>query len=227
MVIRSRIRTITRRQYEHSAKRYRDYLLLDCTPLSRQQGLARDLSPSFIGPIATADGSLARSFRNFIEWSRVTESEFDPDSDVVLPHFFANRDRGFALDSCKKKRGPSFGKPLFSYFYLDGEWKRYGHLAARKLIHIPTYAKAVVGTKSFAYLKGLALRGKKILLLDEDGRDFYYDKKITTIKDVVNESGAIGPTLVLKMLLQGDIEVVGDEVKDHAGILEVGTDLSF
>ena len=43
---------------------------------------------------------------------------------------------------------------------------------------------------------------------------------INTIKDVINFTGLIaGHGVVLKLLLQGDIEVVDGKVIDHAGIL--------
>jgi hypothetical protein len=65
--------------------------------------------------------------------------------------------------------------------------------------------------------------GKKIALVDFDAWNYYgpeLDQEIT-IKEVVNNPlFKVGHGYVIKMLLQGDIEVIDGKVIDHIGVFE-------
>lgn len=221
MISKYDIRTITRKEYAKKSALYHEFIAFDCTSKSPDQKLAHDLSPFYLGPVVAGDGEISKCFENFYQWSKVGKDEYDIVSKQVTPDFFAHRKDGFAKPTGHKKRT----SVLFSLYMIDGEWKRLGYITSRKLIYIPEYAKLVVKTESFQKLKAMAEEGKKLLLVDFDGRDFYEDKKLTTLKDMVNERKVMGHTLVLKMLLEGDIEVVDGQVIDHVGVLKVGPNL--
>lgn len=135
------------------------------------------------------------------------------------------------------------------YFaYFDKEKKEYiplNYVESRKRVYIVEYAKLVYKTESFKWLKSLLDSGHKIALLDFDGFNYHSETamkkryesfknknpdtklkeedflKIKTMKDVVNCSFlAVGHAFTLKLLLQGDIEVVDDKVIDKTGVLK-------
>ena len=138
----------------------------------------------------------------------------------------------------------------FAYFDKEKqEYIPLNYVEARKKVYFPEYAKLIYNTESFQYLKSLVDSGKKIALVDFDACNYnekcamlkqyeaYLNKckknkiaptltendftKIDSLKKLVNCSFMpVGHGCVIKALLQGDIEVVDDEVIDHAGILE-------
>jgi hypothetical protein len=138
----------------------------------------------------------------------------------------------------------------FAYFDKEKqEYIPLNYVEARKRVYFPEYAKLIYNTESFRYLKSLVDSGKKIALVDFDACNYneeramvkqyeaYLNKckknkivptltendftKIDSLKKLVNCSFMpVGHGCVIKALLQGDIEVVDDEVIDHAGILE-------
>jgi hypothetical protein len=138
----------------------------------------------------------------------------------------------------------------FAYFDKEKqEYIPLNYVEARKKVYFPEYAKLIYNTESFRYLKSLVDSGKKIALVDFDACNYneecamvkqyeaYLNKckknkivptltendftKIDSLKKLVNCSFMpVGHGCVIKALLQGDIEVVDDEVIDHAGILE-------
>ena len=109
------------------------------------------------------------------------------------------------------------------YFDKDKNLEKLDYVSSRKKVYIPEYAKLIVNTDSFKYLKELYESGKKLALCDFDAWNYYGPNldQDTTIKDVVNNPAyKVGHGYVIKMLLQGDIEVVNGEVIDHIGVLD-------
>ena len=129
------------------------------------------------------------------------------------------------------------------------EFVHLNYVEARKKIYFPEYAKLVYNTDSFKELKAKVDAGEKIALMDFDCLNYYnpdakarlfksYVDKckrehrqpaasideyigINSMKDLVGCSFLpVGHGVVLKALLQGDIEVAGGKVIDHSGILE-------
>ena len=129
-----------------------------------------------------------------------------------------------------------------------GEYERLSYLEARKKVYVPEYAKLVANSDAFKWMKSLVDKGEKLALLDFDGFNYYCEeamkvryrayvlkcrkekrqilmteKDFTDIKDMKSAVGfahsPVGHAFVVKALLQGDLEVVGDKVIDHVGML--------
>ena len=137
----------------------------------------------------------------------------------------------------------------FAYFDKEkGDYIPLGYVEARKKVYFPEYAKLIYNTESFRYLKSLVDRGEKIALVDFDACNYnekcamekeysaYVNKckknkiaptlteddftNIKSLKDLINAPFMkVGHGCVIKALLQGDLEIVGGEVIDHAGLL--------
>jgi hypothetical protein len=152
--------------------------------------------------------------------------------------------------ACKSLGYEHWDTLYFAYFDKEKqEYIPLNYVEARKRVYFPEYAKLIYNTESFQYLKSLVDSGKKIALVDFDACNYnekcamvkqykaYLNKckknkiaptltendftKIDSLKKLVNCSFMpVGHGCVIKALLQGDIEVVDDEVIDHAGILE-------
>lgn len=166
----------------------------------------------------------------------------DPDGNPTDEWF---KIRKFGASADFAYRHPYIGTPLYHYYRNEeGKEERLGYVESRKKIYIPEYAKLVYNNPSFNRLKEIVNSGKKLALVDFDGYNYYNkdymkglfekDKKknpsltltaenykaINTLKDVTECSRLIaGHAFVLKMMLQGDIEVIDGKVTDHAGIL--------
>ena len=131
------------------------------------------------------------------------------------------------------------------------EYEKLNFIESRKKFYIETYAKYVVNTESYKFLKSLVDAGKKIALMDFDAINYYSDTAKTkiynsyinkckkngwkpkyTLDDFLNIKNmndfynasfvSTGHASVLKMLLEGDIEVTDTgEVIDNIGVLKV------
>lgn len=137
----------------------------------------------------------------------------------------------------------------FAYYDKEKcEYIPLNYVEARKKVYFPEYAKLIYNTESFKYLKSLVDSGKKIALVDFDACNYnelcakkkeyiaYVNKckknkenlkytesdfcNIKSMKDFINAPFMkVGHGMVIKALLQGDIEVIDGEVVDHTGIL--------
>lgn len=133
-----------------------------------------------------------------------------------------------------------------AYYDKDkGKWVGLSYIESRKKIYFREYAKLVYNSASFKWIKSLLDEGKKVALVDFDAFNFYsdqakeklyesYKKKnpygrltltdflsVKTMKDVVNFALPAGHGVVLKALLDGDLEVDSSgNVIDHSGILD-------
>lgn len=123
-----------------------------------------------------------------------------------------------------------------------------GYKESYKKVYIPEYAKLVYNTNAVKFLKSVVDSGKKLALVDFDGANFYstsamkkryqsyinkckndnalpvYDEStftdIKTPKAYINSPFPSGHAIVLKLLLDGEIEVINGNVIDHTGVLE-------
>jgi len=137
----------------------------------------------------------------------------------------------------------------FAYFdKTKNEYIPLNYVESRKKVYIPEYAKLVYNTESFKWLKSIVDSGKKVALVDFDGYNYYSERaksklyesysnkckkenrtidrkledftKISNIKEVINCPYLLaGHGFVLKMLLEGDIEVKDGVVVDNIGVL--------
>lgn len=130
----------------------------------------------------------------------------------------------------------------------SGEYIPLDYVNSRKRAYIPNYAVLVSQTETFKKLKELVAQGKKIALTDFDSYNYYSEEAMTrkynsylnkckkenrtptatlgdflnikTMKDVVNcKFIPAGHAMIIKALLQGDLEVVDGKLVDPQGIL--------
>lgn len=178
----------------------------------------REMSPFLVGPGQTDKGETYKRFENFYQFSKVYQSYADEKGNPT-DLYFQWRKEGFDRD--KASRHPVRGsKVLYSLYYEktpDGDVRscRLGYVESRKKLYIPHYAKLVVKTEGFKQLKEKYDSGERIALIDYDAYD-----EFDMVKVVNNPNKIMGHCFVIKMLLQRDIEVRGDEVIDHIGVLE-------
>ncbi len=148
------------------------------------------------------------------------------------------------------KLGFKANDTLYEAYYDKEEkkWVKLSYIESRKKIYFVEYAKLVYNSPSFRWIKSLLEEGKKVALVDFDAFNFYSDQaktkayesyatkcksnhvnpsltlndflNVKTMKDVVNFALPAGHGVVLKALLDGDLEVdAAGNVIDHAGIL--------
>ena len=156
--------------------------------------------------------------------------------------YFKRREQGAQLTHVRKpEKVPSKGAWQF-YIQEDGEDKLISPMQARKQVYIPEYAKLVSQTLLYKLLKSYADAGNKIAIVGDNLLNYYNvtakDEKykqlkrsvkdldqreilgIDCIKDVIDcPYIPISDGVVLKALLQGDIEVEEGSVIDMVGIL--------
>ena len=130
------------------------------------------------------------------------------------------------------------------------EYEKLNFIESRKKFYVETYAKYAVNTESYKWLKSLVDSGKKIALVDFDAVNVYSENakkriynsyinkckkngwevkhtlddylKINNMNDFYDASFiSTGHASILKMLLEGDIEVANGKVIDHIGVLNV------
>lgn len=251
--------------YTNQCKNLSDYIFIDVTSRSARNKefmkahptFAKDLSPFFIGPLVSSDGVECKRFEIFWQCGKV----YPPHDDNGKPNskYFEWRNYYYSLDTDDRKILRHTNETLgcshsdtryFAYYNKEtGEWEALDYVTARKKVYFPEYAKLVVNTESYKWLKSLVDSGKKIALVDFDAYNFYsplamegryksylnkckkYGKTPSlTISDFLNVKSmkdlancrflAGGHACVLKAMLEGDIEVVDGKVIDHAGILE-------
>ena len=208
-----------RQSYEKQCKNIEEYTIVDCTSHNSIPWVREQLSPLWLGPTMTPDGYRVERFENLWQYSKVY-SEFADAAGDPTDIYFKWRNAGYANDG-KGVRFP-FGKPkrpLYSLWFIDGEYKKLGYIEARKVIYIPEYAKLVVQTKAYQNLKRFYDTGHKLALLDFDAYNNYLPKFNMSMVDVFNNQRKAGHGFVLKLLLEGDIEVVDGQVVDRIGVL--------
>lgn len=195
--------------------------------------IAKDLSPFYIGPVVASDGAVANVFEHWYQCSKVYPCHIDNDGNVT-DEYFKWRDEWFKKPHAEKNTrhtnkslGYEPGDCQFSLIYENGVYKRLNYIETRKRLYIPMYAKMVYNSPTYKAIKKLVDEGKKVALVDFDAYNYYNKdykngiyKDINCIKDAINNPRfKAGHAFVLKMLLEGDIDVVDGIVVDKSGIL--------
>ena len=193
-----------------------EFVRIDCTSGNPDTTMKEGLSPFFLGPVDTYDGLKAERFERAWQCSKVFAGFADA-SGNPLPEWFAWRDRMWADASNTDhmairfpagKENANAKKTLYSYWKVDGEFKRLGYIDARKHIYLPVYAKAVVKTEAYRRLCSMRDEGKNLLLVDFDGYNRHLPRYNFTYNDVLHcPLLKMGHGFVLAMLLEGVVKV--------------------
>jgi len=226
-------------KYIEQCETYEDYIRIDVTSCNKNKKFASEISPFYIGPVVSSDGLVAQTFENLWQYGKVYPRIYDENKKIVpgvdengdpTIYFYEWRKRFYELKKEKGDRHPEFPSSIrhrdclyMVYFDSNGKLEKLDYVASRKKIYIPQYAKLIVNTDSFKELKKLYESGKKIALCDFDAYNYYGPKldQNTTIVDIVNDPQyKVGHGYIIKMLLQGDIEVKDGIVIDHIGVLK-------
>lgn len=224
--------------YKEQCDSYEDYIRIDVTSRNKDKKFVSEISPLYIGPVVSSDGLVANTFEDLWQYGKVYPRIYDANKRIVpgvdnegnpTPDFYEWRKRFYELKKVKGDRHPAFPSSirhsdcLYMVYFTDGKLQKLDYVTSRKKVYIPEYAKLIVNTDSFKELKKLYDSGAKIALCDYDAWNYYGPnlEEDTTIVDVVNNPQfKVGHGYVIKMLLQGDIEVVDGKVIDHIGVLD-------
>ena len=238
-----------------------DYVVIDVTSrvlrdkefMSQHPNFHKDVSPFYLGPLTSSDGLTCHIFEHFWQASKVFPCHIMLGK--LTPEFFSWRKSWYEMEHVKNKSesrrphtllGYKDSDCLFSVYYEDGEYKPLTYVEARKKMYIPEYAKLIVKTESYKWIKSLYDSGKKIALVDFDGYNYYYDRAkeklynsylnkckrpsirkedylaLDSMKKVIDCGFTpAGHSFIIKMLLEGDIEVVNGKVIDHIHALDI------
>ncbi len=218
----------------------------------------KDFSPFFMGPVVTSDGLTAHIFEHYWQASKVFPCHVDYMGDIKNEYWQWRKewfDKTKVSDKTASRRPHSLlgykdSDCLFSLHYNGTNWERLSYVEARKKMYICEYAKLVVNSDTYKWLKELYEDGKKIALVDFDGFNYYSVKAkeklykyyiskckkngvvstkvlsdfmgIKNMKDAINcEFTPVGHSFIIKMLLEGDIEVIDNKVIDHIDALKI------
>ncbi len=255
-----------------------DYMVIDVTSrvvrdkafMAAHPTFGKDLSPLYMGPIESNDGVVAKTFEQLYQCSKVYPGQFDENGKLVVkfvdnngeptPEYFEWRNEMFTKDKCSKvdARHPNqmLGcKHSDTLYFLhfnkeENKYEKLDFIHSRTKFYIETYAKYVVNTDSYKWLKSLKDSGKKLALVDFDAFNYYdpnakakiYNTYVNKCKkngyepkyglnDFQNINNMIdfykspfistGHASVLKMLLERDIEIVNGKLVDNIGILKI------
>ena len=192
-----------------------EFVQIDCTSGNKDE-VMRGLSPFYLGPVECYDGLVSQTFERAWQCSKVFAG-FADSSGNPLSEWFAWRDRMWADASNDDHMAIRFPagrenanakKTLYSYWKVDGEFKRLGYIDARKHIYLPVYAKAVVKTEAYRRLCAMRDEGRNLLLVDFDGYNIHHPKYGFTYNDAIHcPLLKMGHGFVLAMLLEGVIKV--------------------
>lgn len=202
-------------------------IVIDVTSRNPRRDFARQISPMFIGPVITGDGMDAKSFELYWQCSKVYPCQTfmgEPTED-----YWNYRRRMFSIAPDElgildkrhpeTKLGAKSRDCVFSIWYNKetGEYEKLGYVESRRKEYVIEYALLVHDTAAMKELQDLYDSGKKLAFVDFDTYNYYNEGK--TIVDVFNEERRAGHGYVMKMLIEGDIEVVDGKVIDHVGVL--------
>lgn len=250
--------TLSNPFYLNQCPDIKDRVIIDLTSRNRNVDFAKQVSPFFVGPVVGPDGATAANLEVFWQCGKVFPNHNNGGSPTE--EYFSYRNEMYS------KLPGEIPKPVMRHPYKEfgfdaddmcywpywnkekGEYELLSYLEGRKKVYIPEYAKLVVNSNAFKWMKSLVDKGKKIALLDFDGFNYYVEdamriryrayvlkckkrkepvllteKDFTDIKDMKSAIGfaytPVGHAFVVKALLQGDIEVVNGEVIDPQGML--------
>lgn len=212
-----------RKSYDKQCDRYWEYKILDVTSRHPIERIAKDLSPLWLHGCKASDGEECYRFENLWQYTKVYKEFTDELGNPTDEYWqwrseaFANREKGVRFPFGRARR------PEYAYWMIDGKWHKLGYLDARKIIYIPEYAKLVVHSPFYQELKAYYDNNPnvKLALLDYDAYNNYHPDYGFDMVGVYNHHYKAGHAFVLKMLLQGDIEVIDGKVIDNIGVLKV------
>lgn len=203
-------------------------IIFDVTSRNPNRAFAKQVSPMYMGPVITGDSMNAECFEVYWQSGKLYPCHAllgKPTAD-----YWEYRKQRFStpIDGLGniEKRYPNRmlhcqTKDCQGYIWYNKETGKYeilGWVASRKKAYIREYAKLFVKTDAYQEIKKVYESGKKIALIDFDVYNYYKEDK--TIFDVINENRQAGHGYVIKMLLEGAIDVVDGDVIDNIGILE-------
>lgn len=213
--------------YKDQCEDLDERIVIDVTSRNRRREFARQISPMFIGPVITGDGMDAKSFELYWQCSKVYHCQTFMGEPTEEYWNYRRKMFSIAPDELgilekrhpEAKLGAKSRDCLFSIWYNKetGEYEKLGYVESRRKEYIIEYALLVHDTDAMKELQALYDSGKKLAFVDFDTYNYYNEGK--TIVDVFNEERRAGHGYVMKMLLEGDIEVVDGKVIDHIGVL--------
>ena len=225
--------------YKEQCNSIDDFIRIDVTSRNKNKNLVYDLSPLYIGPVKSSDGLTCETFENLWQYGKVYPRIYDENKKIVSgvdengnpsEEFYKWRKRFYEMKQEKGDRHPALPSMIrhrdclyMVYFDEEGNLEKLDYVTSRKKVYIPEYAKLIANSDSFKEINKLYKEGKKIALCDYDAWNYYgpnLDQELSIIDIVNNPSYKVGHGYVIKMLLQGDIEVVNNKVIDHIGVLK-------
>lgn len=209
-----------RRSYSEQVDDFSKYTVLDVTSNHPNERVSHSLSPLWLHDITAPDGEFCYRFENLWQYTKVYKEFTDKNGNPTDEYWkwrseaFVRTDKGVRYPFDKARR------PEYAYWMINGEWHKLGYLDARKIIYIPEYAKLVTKTDFYKELKEYydTHSNVNLALADYDAYNNY--KFDMSLVDVYNDYRKAGHAFVLKMLLEGDIEVVDGKVIDNIGVLK-------
>ena len=204
-----------------------DRIVYDVTSRNPRTDFIRQLSPMFIGPVITGDGMDAQCFELYWQCSKLYPCHAFMGQPTE--EYWAWRKEMFSKGvdeiGTNAKRHPNRkigAKPrecICSIWYNKetGKYEHLGYIESRKKEYIVEYAKLIANTDALKEMKDLYDSGKKLALVDFDAYNYYNQGK--NLLQVINEYRPAGHGYVIKMLIEGDIEVVDGKVIDNMGVL--------
>ena len=204
-----------RRSVEQQLDFTNSYTLIDCTSHNADKVFAQGLSPFWLGRdcgVECYDGLKAWNMENAWQYAKVYKQHVDA-SGKPTQEYFKWRDIGWGKKSADRYPMGRGAKPEWSWWKVDGRFKRLGYIEARKHIYIPLYAKLVVKTEAYARLLQMKNAGMNLVLADFDGYNNFKTRPKMSWYDVLHcERRKMGHGFVLAMMLEGLIKVNGNKI---------------
>jgi len=173
--------------YLNQCKDLADYEVIDVTSHNSDPKFRSEISPMFIGPITTPDGTVCNVFETLWQCSKVYPCHVLNGKPTA--EYFKWRDAHFAeaapglsdkkaikrLRHINEELGMEHASTMYSLWFNQetGEYQHLSYVEARKRIYFPEYAKLVSGTDTFKRLKEKVDSGKKLAFLDYDSFNLY------------------------------------------------------
>lgn len=163
-----------------------DYVVIDVTSRNKNKFLTEDLSPFYIGPVISSDGTKANIFEIFWQCGKVYPCH--DNNGTPTEEYFKWRNKFYNEEKCNKTlmrhacNDLGYKHKDTKYFaYYDKQKKKYlplNYVEARKKVYFIEYAKLVYNTESYKKLKSIVDGGKKLALVDFDGYNYYSKKAL-------------------------------------------------
>lgn len=140
---------------------------IELTPVSKDPEWS-ELSPFFLGPCRTPDGTLFHNMENLWQFSKVYPEHLDKYREINADWWTWHK-QGAEQESAQRY-------PMGKSRAAQTQFSRWGSLrlsyvAARKLIYVPEYAKLLEAHPKFRRLRREYKKGASILIRDYDAHD--------------------------------------------------------